>query len=423
MDFRFDDEQLALRDAIRAFCQQHFALSTVADREGGPADPATWRALADMGVFGMLLPPEQGGFGGGATSRRHRLRAARRAPRHRPAAVVDDRRATGRRRRHGRDPRRRHRRHVVAARALCHRARRRERRRPRRSTTTGVTSFATSALAEPVDGEPLDPLTPALAFRDLPSGDTLGGPEEAERLRLVGTVLAAAQLVGVAQGALDVASAYALERHQFGVPIGSFQAVKHLLADMYVRVELARSATYAAAAIFDDDRAGDATTAASTAKLLAGEAGLANGRTAVQVLGGMGFTWEMAPHYFLKRAWVLEESFGTGDRHALALSAALESDLRPHGGDMNLTYSDDDERFRTELRAWLEVEVARHGSPPPPGDWPARRAYDTAWQRKLSDAGYAGLHWPAAFGGRGLPVSQQLVYLEEYARPARRTSA
>ncbi|HWS47066.1 MAG TPA: acyl-CoA dehydrogenase family protein, partial [Acidimicrobiia bacterium] len=57
-----------------------------------------------------------------------------------------------------------------------------------------------------------------------------------------------------------------------------------------------------------------------------------------------------------------------------------------------------------------------HGPPPRPGDWAARRAYDTAWQRKLYDAGYAGLHWPRQFGGRGLPVTQQLVYLEEYAR-------
>jgi alkylation response protein AidB-like acyl-CoA dehydrogenase len=83
---------------------------------------------------------------------------------------------------------------------------------------------------------------------------------------------------------------------------------------------------------------------------------------------------------------------------------------------VNLTYSDADERFRAALRAWLEAEVPRHGAPPPAGDWPARRAYDTDWQRKLHDAGYAGLHWPAAYGGRGLPVSQQLVYLEEYAR-------
>jgi alkylation response protein AidB-like acyl-CoA dehydrogenase len=83
---------------------------------------------------------------------------------------------------------------------------------------------------------------------------------------------------------------------------------------------------------------------------------------------------------------------------------------------MDLTYSAEDERFRAELHAWLDAEVPRHGPPPPPGDWPARRAYDTAWQRKLYDAGYAGLHWPEAFGGRGLPVTQQLVYLEEYAR-------
>jgi alkylation response protein AidB-like acyl-CoA dehydrogenase len=83
---------------------------------------------------------------------------------------------------------------------------------------------------------------------------------------------------------------------------------------------------------------------------------------------------------------------------------------------VDLTYSDEDEAFRAELRGWLEVEVPKHGAPPPPGDWPARRAYDTDWQRKLHDAGYAGVHWPREFGGRGLPVTQQLVYLEEYAR-------
>jgi alkylation response protein AidB-like acyl-CoA dehydrogenase len=83
---------------------------------------------------------------------------------------------------------------------------------------------------------------------------------------------------------------------------------------------------------------------------------------------------------------------------------------------VDLTYSAEDEQFRKELREWLEESVPAHGSPPPPGDWPARRAYDTEWQRKLHDAGYAGIAWPTDFGGRGLPVSQQLVYLEEYAR-------
>jgi len=83
---------------------------------------------------------------------------------------------------------------------------------------------------------------------------------------------------------------------------------------------------------------------------------------------------------------------------------------------MQLRYSPEDEAFRAEVRAWLEREVPAHGPPPDPEDWPARRAYDTAWQRKLHDAGLAGLAWPAAFGGRGLPSSQQVVYLEEYAR-------
>ena len=83
---------------------------------------------------------------------------------------------------------------------------------------------------------------------------------------------------------------------------------------------------------------------------------------------------------------------------------------------MDLRYSKEDEAFREEIRGWLEKEVPVHGPPPPADDWPARRRYDTAWQRKLFDAGYAGLAWPAEFGGRGLPITQQLVYLEEYAR-------
>ncbi len=83
---------------------------------------------------------------------------------------------------------------------------------------------------------------------------------------------------------------------------------------------------------------------------------------------------------------------------------------------MDLRYSAEDEAFRAEVRDWLADNVPEHGAPPPPGDWSARRAYDTAWQRRLCDAGYAGVAWPLDAGGRGLPVTQQLVYLEEYAR-------
>ena len=82
---------------------------------------------------------------------------------------------------------------------------------------------------------------------------------------------------------------------------------------------------------------------------------------------------------------------------------------------MDLRYSAADEAFRKEARAFLDDAIAAYGPPPPPGDWDARRTYDTGWQRLLFDGGFAGLNWPEEYGGRSLPASQQLVYLEEYA--------
>ena len=139
--------------------------------------------------------------------------------------------------------------------------------------------------------------------------------------------LVAGAVGGVAGTALETTRRYALQREQFGVPIGSFQAVQHLLADMYVRTALARSATYAAAAVLDDPEVGDANRASAAAKLLAGEAALANARAAIQVHGGVGFTWEMLPNYLLKRAWVLEHAFGDAEAHARAIGASIEEAL------------------------------------------------------------------------------------------------
>jgi hypothetical protein len=83
---------------------------------------------------------------------------------------------------------------------------------------------------------------------------------------------------------------------------------------------------------------------------------------------------------------------------------------------VDLRYSEADEKFRAELRGWLKQAVPAHGDPPPKNDWPARRAYDTGWQRKLFDAGYAGINWPAEYGGRDASLTEQLVYYEEIAR-------
>ena len=121
----------------------------------------------------------------------------------------------------------------------------------------------------------------------------------------------------------ELAVDYAKQREQFGRTIGSFQAVKHICADMFVRTELARVAVHAAAVTCDDDSADDASRAVAGAKLLADEAATVNSRSCVQVHGGMGFTWEVPVHFFLKRAWLHATEFGTADDHAEALAELL----------------------------------------------------------------------------------------------------
>ncbi|MFC5746300.1 acyl-CoA dehydrogenase family protein [Actinomadura rugatobispora] len=170
---------------------------------------------------------------------------------------------------------------------------------------------------------PLDPLTPIARIDRLPEGERVAGAETAARLRRAGTLLSAAFLLGISDAALHVAIGYAKERRQFGRPIGSFQAIKHLLADCYVRTSLARAALYAASELEAVDGTGADLPAA---KLLCGRAANDNARAAVQVFGGMGFSWESSPHLLLKRAWVLDSAFGSGERHALLVADDLARD-------------------------------------------------------------------------------------------------
>jgi len=83
---------------------------------------------------------------------------------------------------------------------------------------------------------------------------------------------------------------------------------------------------------------------------------------------------------------------------------------------MDLRYSPAEEQFRAELRAWLTEVLPTLGPRPAPEDWAGRRAYDTAWQQRLADAGYAGVDWPVEGGGRGASPVEQLIYLEELER-------
>jgi len=83
---------------------------------------------------------------------------------------------------------------------------------------------------------------------------------------------------------------------------------------------------------------------------------------------------------------------------------------------VDLRYSESDERFRAEVRAWLSDALPKLPPKPGPHDWDARRAYDTTWQRMLFDAGYAGINWPSEYGGRGASPTEHLIFLEETER-------
>jgi alkylation response protein AidB-like acyl-CoA dehydrogenase len=170
---------------------------------------------------------------------------------------------------------------------------------------------------------PLDPLTPVQRVDMLGGGAPLGDAALAAAWRSQGAVLTAAYEVGMAQACTTAATAFSLERVQFERPIGSFQAVKHILADMAVHAEVARAAVDAAACTLDDPDVGDLERTISGARMLASEAALANAKASMQVHGGMGFTWELDVHLFLKRAWVLNTTFGTVADHADALASRL----------------------------------------------------------------------------------------------------
>lgn len=180
--------------------------------------------------------------------------------------------------------------------------------------------LASAPSGRPIEA-PVDPLSPMHELAAAPDGEVVG--VDAHRCRLEGAVLTAALQVGIATRLTELAVEYAKEREQFGRTIGSFQAVKHICADMFVRAELARVAVHAAAVQLDDPDDTESPRAAAGAKLLADEAATVNGRAAVQVHGGMGFTWEVPVHFFLKRAWLHATEFGSADDHADDLAALI----------------------------------------------------------------------------------------------------
>jgi alkylation response protein AidB-like acyl-CoA dehydrogenase len=171
-------------------------------------------------------------------------------------------------------------------------------------------------IVEPqdVELERLELIDPTRAYFKVAAeeGDPL--PGDISRAADTGAVAFAAELVGVAQRALDMAVSYAKEREQFGRPIGSYQAVSHRLANMLWDTEEARSLTYYAAWCADAEPE-SLPLAASMAKARASDAATSVTHDAIQTFGGIGFTWEHDVHFLLKRARVSAQMLGSAAHH------------------------------------------------------------------------------------------------------------
>jgi len=169
-----------------------------------------------------------------------------------------------------------------------------------------------------------DPSQRLVSVEWTPSADTRVADGEAARALAAasldrGALACAAQQLGVGQKLIEMAVEYACERKQFGVPIGSFQAIKHMLADVKVKLEYARSVVYRAAYSVARDtrcRAVDV----SMAKLAACEPAVDAAKIALQVYGALGYTWEQDLHIWLRRAWSLDLAFGDGAFHRARVS-------------------------------------------------------------------------------------------------------
>lgn len=323
MDFELSDDQVALTDGIRALCEGRFDMDAVrAMADTGGIDRGRWTELAQTGVFSLALPEADGGVGLGWADATLVFEELGKAAVPGPliattlAAGLIEGASTGER--------------IVGSLA-----------RPPAGEdvliehasvlddlvlvdAAGLSKVEVASLDVEMLPYPLDPLTTVgRVTAPLGDGEQIGGPEDAQVWSTRGVVLRSGLQLGLAGAATELAVAYAKERQQFNKPIGQFQAIKHLCADMLSHLEVARAATYFAAVTLDDPEVGVAAHAASTAAIVTSKAADFCGRACVQIHGGMGYTWEVDAHLYLKRTWALDHSFGSSAVHAEAVAARL----------------------------------------------------------------------------------------------------
>jgi alkylation response protein AidB-like acyl-CoA dehydrogenase len=321
MDFELSEDQEALAEGVAALCEGRFDIDAVRAMESAGLHRGRWSELAATGVFALCLPEADGGVGLGWAEAVVVFEQLGKSLVPGPlvattiAAGIIEGAADG---------------SVVVTSV-------------ERSTGVVNVEHATwSDVVVVVDDsglwwvpaaelggvdapQPLDPLTPIRRVDALAQGTQVGDASAAAAWRLRGSLLTAALQLGLSIGATNLAVRYAKEREQFGRPIGKFQAVKHRCADMITRVEVLRAAVYAAGVTLDGRGVNSPERTVAVAKILASKSAAACGKDCVQVHGGMGYTWEVDAHLFLKRAWAHDLAFGEGDELAEDLAAGLVS--------------------------------------------------------------------------------------------------
>ncbi|HZR13039.1 MAG TPA: acyl-CoA dehydrogenase family protein [Acidimicrobiia bacterium] len=352
MDFELSEDQLALRDGARELLDGLAPTSRVRGvvEAGGGYDAELWAAMVEQGWTALELPESSGGLGLGTVETAVLLEEVGRHVA--PAPFLSTVLALGALHRAGHDERVGDLLATGSIACIAWSAARDAVRAARdgdawvlsgRPDPTLYAPSASLAVVFALDGDDV----PGLFAVDLDAVDRparepaidqtrelgwltfdrtpavrLGGADAVDTLLDRGAAGLSAEMLGSASRALDMAVEYAKDRVQFGRPIGSFQAVKHRCADMLVDVEGMRSTAYWAAwCIGADDP--DASVSASTAKVWCSDAGKRVMASALQVHGGVGFTWEHDLHLFLKRTQLDQLTFGDAAFHRRRLAAML----------------------------------------------------------------------------------------------------
>ena len=406
MSATITDEQFAARELVRSWADGSGAVAAVREVEQG--DPDAWRApydgLAQLGTFGVAIPEELGGAGGAVDDLCAMVDEAAAALVPGPVAttalatlvIPGD--------------------HAAVLEALASGVR-----------TAGVALAAdltygdgrVSGTAEYVlgadaagvlllpagdafllidaaaDGVTVEALKPTdfsrpLARVVLDSAPAEVLPVSRQRVEDLAATVLAAEAAGLARWMLRTATEYAKVREQFGKPIGSFQAIKHMCAEMLLRSEQASVAAADAAAAVADPDDQQLSIAAAIAAATGIEAAKANAKDCIQVLGGIGITWEHDAHLYLRRAYGISRFLGGRSRWLRRIATLTQRGVRR---ELHIDL-DSVEHLRPEIAA-AAAEVAA---------LPAEKR-----QVALAEAGLLAPHWPRPYGRDASPAEQLLI--------------